>query len=137
MIQLLGDRVEVGVEAIGIRGNLLGERPQCFCDLLLVQPPTVEVIRGAGIGEAPGVLFTVEQLEVEFVDKRQHVGMVAIDEGRAQLGDKPVADGAFHRENATSQTTPGFEHGRLDASLLQLVGGRESGQAGADHHHPW
>ena len=137
MIQLRGNRIEVGVEAIGIVGNLLGERPQCFCDLRLVQPSTLEVICGAGIGEAPGVLFTVEQLEVEFVDKRQHVGVVAIDEGRAQLGDQPLADGAFHRENATSQTTPGFEHGRRDAGLLQLVGRHESGQAGTDHHHPW
>jgi hypothetical protein len=69
LIQLLSDRVEVGVEAIGICGNLLGERPQCFCDFLLVQPATLEVIGGAGIGEAPSVLLTVEQLEVEFVDK--------------------------------------------------------------------
>jgi hypothetical protein len=63
--------------------------------------------------------------------------MVAIDEGRAELGDQPLADDAFHRENATSHTTSGFEHGRLDASLLQLVGRRQPGQAGADHHDPW
>ena len=74
----------------------------------------------------------VETLEPELLHQVEHLFVVAVDELAAELGRQAVGEQVRRREHAAAGAVGALEDRGGQARLLELVGGVQSGHAGAD-----